>query len=129
MLFARGKQIHAFPVSTETRIISFGLYGNDPKYTVGAVRNAELVNVYFPGNGRRELVLLGAMIYHSRPSSLASIIGWTARYYLDGSVPIEVVRRLIELGSEVVMMNGSGTEAIAGMFWRFLVADDPSVER
>ncbi len=62
MLFARGKQIHAFPVSTETRIISFGLYGNDPKYTVGAVRNAELVNVYFPGNGRREVVLLGAMI-------------------------------------------------------------------
>ncbi len=42
-------QIVSLPVSNEKRVISFGLYGNDPKYTQGAVRNAELAPVYFPG--------------------------------------------------------------------------------
>lgn len=41
--------IAAFPASREKRVVSYGLYGANPKYTLGAVRNAELVHVYFPG--------------------------------------------------------------------------------
>jgi hypothetical protein len=41
--------IAAFPRSSEKRVVSYGLYGSNPKYTLGAVRNAELVHVYFPG--------------------------------------------------------------------------------
>ena len=43
------QQIAAFPKSTEKRVISFGLYGAKEKYTLGAVHNAELAQVYFPG--------------------------------------------------------------------------------
>jgi len=43
------KAIAAFPTSKEKRVVSYGLYGSNPKYTHGAIRNAELVHVYFPG--------------------------------------------------------------------------------
>jgi hypothetical protein len=42
-------QIVSLPTSNEKRVISFGLYGTDPKYTQGAIRNAELAPIYFPG--------------------------------------------------------------------------------
>ena len=32
-----------------TRIISFSLWGTDPKYTIGAVRNAELAKTIYSG--------------------------------------------------------------------------------
>jgi len=37
--------INSLPVSSEKRVISFGLYGSNSKYTVGAIRNAELAKV------------------------------------------------------------------------------------
>ena len=39
--------IAAFPMPPrETKlVVSYGLYGANPKYTIGAVRNAELVKV------------------------------------------------------------------------------------
>ncbi|EKU21413.1 tetratricopeptide repeat domain protein [Nannochloropsis gaditana CCMP526] len=95
--------INAFPKSTERRAISFGLYGNDSKYTIGAIRNAELAPLYFPG--------------------------WIARFYVDSSVPRDVLKRLKELGAEIIMMQTTGNDLIAGMFWRFLVADDASIDR
>jgi hypothetical protein len=39
------KLIAALPSSSEKRVISFGLYGSSPKYTHGAVRNADLAKV------------------------------------------------------------------------------------
>jgi len=94
--------IKLLPKSAEKRVISFGLYGNNPKYTTGAVRNAELRDTYFPG--------------------------WVLRFYADASVPGEILARLKELGCELVEMDKYKGEA-AGMFWRFLVADDESVDR
>jgi hypothetical protein len=41
--------IQGFPASSERRVISFGLYGSNKKYTGGAVANARLRDVYFPG--------------------------------------------------------------------------------
>lgn len=67
--------IKAFPPSTERRVISFGLYGTLPKYTLGAVRNAELASVYFPG--------------------------WVCRFYVTSDVPAAVVARLKELRAEI----------------------------
>ena len=34
---------------TDLKIISFSLYGDNPKYTEGAIRNAEIANEYWPG--------------------------------------------------------------------------------
>jgi hypothetical protein len=38
--------IKGYPVSEEKRVISYGLYGSNPKYTTGAIKNAELAKVY-----------------------------------------------------------------------------------
>ena len=87
-------------------VVSYGLYGSDPKYTQGAVRNSELIHKVFPG--------------------------WTARFYHREDVPEDILNQLRNNGAELVLMSrGSRTTngAIAGMFWRFLVADDASVER
>ena len=83
-------------------VVSFGLYGADPKYTFGAIRNSELVKQIFPG--------------------------WTCRFYLDSTVPAAAVSALKSNGAEVVHMERSG-DGIRGMFWRFLVASDPQVDR
>jgi hypothetical protein len=40
--------INKLPSSSETRYISFGLYGNNPKYTNGAVENVKLAKVFTP---------------------------------------------------------------------------------
>lgn len=94
--------IQSFPSSTEKRVISFGLYGAKPKYTTGAIRNAELASTYFPG--------------------------WVCRYYYTSDVPKEVLEKLKALGSELVSIP-DGQGYVGGMFWRFHVAADESVDR
>lgn len=90
---------------TEKRVISIGLYGSNPKYTVGAIRNSELVKYIYPG--------------------------WIIRFYVDDTVPKDVIEKLIENDAEVIHVDKrQGLDGgIAGMFWRFLVADDPTVDR
>jgi hypothetical protein len=84
------------------KVISFGLYGAAPKYTFGALRNVELAKIFYPG--------------------------WVCRFYSDKSVPQPVIDRLKEEGAEVVLVDTLGLGGgIGGMFWRFLVADDPTV--
>lgn len=95
--------IASFPLSkTEKRVISFGLYGSKPKYTIGAIRNVELAQTYFPG--------------------------WTCRFYVTSDVPKDVLEKLTTLGAEIREIP-SGMGYASGMFWRFLVASDPSVDR
>ena len=95
-------RVRAFPRCPGKCVISFGLYGADPKYTQGMIRNAELAPKYFPG--------------------------WVVRVYTDGSSPQAVYGRIRALGGEIVVIEGVGG-GIAGMFWRFLVADDAAVDR
>jgi hypothetical protein len=86
----------------ETRVISFALYGTLPKYNVGAIRNAELAKIYFPG--------------------------WTCRFYTASDVLQTTTDRLKELGSEIETIP-PGMGAMSGMLWRFLVASDAKVDR
>ena len=83
-------------------MISYGLYGSNPKYTVGAIRNAELAPHIFPG--------------------------WVVRFYVAKNVDASVIKQLEALGAELIYMSPT-SDKIAGMFWRFMVADDPSVDR
>jgi hypothetical protein len=96
------EQIAAFPKSTEKRVISFGLYGAKEKYTHGALRNAELAEMYFPG--------------------------WICRFYVTSDVPEDIVEALKQLGSEVEPVP-SGMGYSSGMFWRFMPAIDSTVDR
>jgi hypothetical protein len=82
------------------KIISFSLWGNDPKYTIGAIRNAELTPTIFPG--------------------------WISRFYCGLSVPTNIIETLKSLPyTEVIMMDVDGDWT--GMFWRFYACGDSDV--
>ncbi len=82
-------------------VISFSLYGSDPKYNIGAVRNLELQPIYYPG--------------------------WICRFYVDDTVPIGTVQTLECGGAECIRMpRGDGNE---GLFWRFEAAFDTDIDR
>ena len=42
-------RIHALAASNEVRIISYGLYGANSRYTIGVLRNAQLAPIVYPG--------------------------------------------------------------------------------
>lgn len=80
--------------SQQMRIISFTLYGDNPLYTEGAIKNLEYSKVIYPG--------------------------WTCRFYCDrNSVPVSVVHTIKQKGGEVVMMETmSDTYNYAPSLWR-----------
>jgi len=83
------------------KLITFSLWGDNPKYTVGAIRNAELAPTIYPG--------------------------WKCRFYVGTSVPNPIVWQLEAFEHvEVVMMDVPGDWT--GMFWRFYPASEPDVE-
>lgn len=75
-------------------VISFSLYGADPKYTQGMLANALLAREHYPG--------------------------WQVRVHHDSSVPAGALRGLEALGASLVDMEG---DPLPGMFWRFLPFD------
>ena len=82
------------------KIISFSLWGEDPKYTIGAIENAKLVNE----------------IYH----------GWISRFYCGKSVPENIINSLKDVpNTEVIIMDEDGDWT--GMFRRFLACKDGDV--
>jgi hypothetical protein len=86
--------------NNETRVISFALYGKKPKYNLGAIYNVEMAKVYFPG--------------------------WKCRFYVADDAMKLTVNILKDLGAEIEYIPpGMGRM----MFWRFMVADDPTVDR
>jgi hypothetical protein len=83
------------------KVISFSLWGTDPKYLIGAERNISLQREVYPG--------------------------WVCRYYVDNSVPQSTIHALSEQGAEIVFKPLS--EAYEGLFWRFEPAFDETVDR
>lgn len=82
------------------KILSFSLWGDNPKYTVGAVKNAQLANAIYPE--------------------------WTCRFYIGRSVPEDIVLQLRSFdNTEIIEMNEAGDWT--SMFWRFVAADDRHV--
>ena len=93
-----------FAPTKERRVIAMALYGSDPKYVEGCIANAKLVEAYFPT--------------------------WRLRVYADSSsVPSEKLRELEALKAEIHLDDWSAEGASHGMFRRFFVADDVSVDR
>ncbi len=85
----------------EKNIIAFSLYGDQPRYCETLIKNIETAKSLFPG--------------------------WCCRVYLDNSVPQHVWQRLQGAGAQLVDM--SHEKGIYPTLWRFLVMDDPMVER
>lgn len=82
------------------KIISFGLYGYDKCYQLGAIENLALQPENYPG--------------------------WTCRFYVSHEIPEDLVAKLIEGGAEVIVKQREHGDD--GMFWRFLPAGDESVD-
>jgi hypothetical protein len=83
------------------KIISFSLWGDNPIYTIGAIRNAELSKDIYPD--------------------------WVCRYYIGKSSPKEIIKKLNSFdNTEVIEMESDGDWT--GMFWRFYAAGDEDVD-
>ncbi len=84
-------------------VIAFSLWGNAPRYRDNALENARLAVSIYPE--------------------------WRLRFYCEAtSVDAEVMRRLRDLGCDVVLMPGQ-KRLYEGLFWRMLVLSDRGIDR
>lgn len=90
------------PRADGASIIAFSLWGKDPRYLRGAVHNAVRSRQVYPD--------------------------FRCRFYLDVSVPADIIATLDQLGAETVVESGEPS-TIHRLTRRFLVADDPAVAR
>tara|TARA_R100000005_G_scaffold25600_1_gene11354 strand:- start:1831 stop:2493 length:663 start_codon:yes stop_codon:yes gene_type:complete len=83
------------------KVISFSLWGDNPKYCVGAIKNAELREKYYPD--------------------------WITRFYVHKDVPPSYIEELQALDqTEIIIENREANWK--GMYWRFEAISDPDVE-
>ncbi|MBV7409109.1 hypothetical protein [Maritimibacter sp. DP1N21-5] len=92
----------AFDIDRPARnIISFSLWGDNPRYLEGALRNCIVARHLYPG--------------------------WTPRFYIDDSLPTSARRDLAREGAQLRTVPSMPANRF-GLFWRFLVEDDPEVD-
>lgn len=83
------------------KVISFSLWGDNPIYNVGAIRNAELAKQIYPE--------------------------WTCWYYVGTNTPTETIEKLKSFdNTKVIEMGVVGDWT--GMFWRFYPASENDVD-
>ena len=77
------------------KIISFSLWGNNPKYTIGAIKNTQLAPIVYPD--------------------------WVCKFYISNDVPREIIKSL-EQTSDIIQVNNIGNWKLA--VERFKAIDD-----
>ena len=83
-----------------TKVISFSLWGDSEKYTIGAIRNAEIAIEIYPD--------------------------WVCRYYVGLDVPPDILTKLQNKpNTQLYFMTEDPNWN--GMFWRFFAADKDDV--
>jgi len=82
------------------KIISYSLWGNNPKYTIGAIKNANLAEKFYPG--------------------------WVCRFYCSNNVPKNILEEL-EKNSEVIVCNDNPDWTFTTK--RFLPMSEDGIER
>jgi len=83
-------------------IISFSLFGDNPKYCENAIINATLAPTLYPS--------------------------WKCRFYCDTKVPKDVIKRLQKYNVEIIL-KATPKDRSEMFLWRFLVMGDQKVER
>lgn len=74
-----------------TKIISISVWGNNPSYSIGALKNIELAQQIFPD--------------------------WICRIFVDGTVPTNYVEKMLEFPNvELAQVEDSD---VFGAYWRF----------
>lgn len=83
------------------KVISFSLWGDNEKYTIGAIKNSELSKEIYPD--------------------------WVCRFYVGKSTPKHIVDKLrLFDNTEIIEMESDGDWT--GMFWRFYPASESDVD-
>jgi len=82
------------------KIISFSLWGDNPKYCIGAIKNAKLAK----------------FIYRN----------WICRFYVSDNVDNSIIDELIKLDCEVIIKKDKADWS--SMFWRFEAGFDKSAD-
>lgn len=83
------------------KIISFSLWGNNPKYTSGVLRNIHAQKILFPD--------------------------WICRFYVHPSVECQIWEDAQKEGAEIIFVDEDPQKS--GMLWRFRPLSDPDVYR
>ena len=86
---------------TNKHVISFSLYGNNPKYTHNAIINAMTAGVVYPG--------------------------WICRFHHDKTVPENILSTLRTFKNVELVERTAVRENNSRMLWRFYDASDPTV--
>ena len=76
------------------KLICFSLWGDNPVYTFGAIKNATLAKKHYPG--------------------------WICRYYIADCVPEDIITMLEIMDNVEIIKMGKGDWT--AMFWRFYPA-------
>ena len=85
------------------KVISFCLWGNDPIYNVGAIRNAEIAKKIYPD--------------------------FECWFYIhEQSVPIETIEKLTSFDNTKVILKEGDLHHCNPMLWRCLPIDNPDVD-
>ena len=83
------------------KLLSFAVWGDNPKYLLGATRNAILAKDIYPG--------------------------WKCRFYVSNDVPSIILMNLsIYKNVDIVKMGPKGDWT--GMYWRFLPTSETDVD-
>lgn len=85
----------------EKKIISFSVYGSNPKYADAVLKNIDLQPEIYPG--------------------------WICRIYYDETVPVHLIKKIESTTAELVKKPKSNGHL--GMFWRFEPLMDISIDR
>lgn len=88
------------PGERNRHVISFSLWGTNPRYLQGALRNVVAAMDVYPD--------------------------WICRFYCDDSVPVAILDQLRGHGAEVVMRPRPSV-FYEGLLWRFEVVNDPGI--
>jgi hypothetical protein len=83
-------------------LLAFSLFGENPKYCESGILNVVEQPALYPD--------------------------WTCRFYVDDTVPAQVLERLSALGAQVVRVDDELKTWPAPM-WRFAAYDDPNIDR
>jgi protein O-GlcNAc transferase len=82
------------------KIISFSLWGNNVKYCIGAIKNAELTSIIYPN--------------------------WISRFYIHKDVDQKYIDQIKNLNAQVFIMEENPDWK--AMMWRYLPAKDKDVQ-
>lgn len=82
------------------KVIAYSLWGDDPMYWVGALKNIELCKIYYPG--------------------------WICRFYIDKNSKTELIETIKGDNVEVILVDSK--DSFHGMFWRFWASEDTDVD-